>query len=990
MQARAPHRLFTIPSGYAFVDALAAGLWAEAEADPLALSRATVLVPTRRAARALREAFLRLGDGQPMLLPTIRALGDGDDDDPSLLTLTGQAALPPPIGPLQRQFRLAQLIVKMGRPGHAETDGPMAFDQALRLAEALADLLDQIHTEGLSFDGFVDLVPDELADHWQITLQFLQIVTHHWPEILAETGAIDAAAWRNAMMTQQAEAWRQQPPREPVIIAGSTGSVPATVRLMAAVLALPAGAVVLPGLDVTMDDQVWTAISADPSHPFHGMSRLLEQLKLSREAVQPWPHLGLVTPPLASRRARIELLTEALRPAVVTEGWRRLAETKPQIAGPVMDHLMRIDCPDERNEALVVALHLREALETPGRRAALITADRKLARRVKSELRRWDIDIDDSAGEPLAASVPGSFLRLVAEMVTTDLAPVDLLAALKHPLAAGGHTPARFRQLVRQMERQILRGPRPATGIAGLSRVADEDGPVAAINAVLAAPVLAFQAVLADPSARLSDAVNAHVALAEALAASDQETGAARLWRADAGEASARLIAEMLDVSATLSALPATQYVEIFSQLMAMRAVRPRFDRHPRLAILGPLEARLQSYDLMVIGGLNEGSMPPDIGGDPWMSRPMRRAFGLPPPERRIGLSAHDFINAAAAPEVVLTRAQRVEGAPSEPSRWLLRLDAVITALQLPSPQQASAVWIAWAQGLDHPQTEQRVAPPAPTPPLAARPSRYSVTEIETLLRDPYAIYARRILNLKRLEPLDADPGAADRGTIIHHVLDQFVSKYPHEIPLDGYQQLLEMGRLAFANLPDNPGVWAFWWPRFMRIAAWFIGVEKNRRQALERIWSEVGGSMHIETGGRRIELRTKIDRIERRLDGGLAIIDYKTGHVPSSADVARGWSPQLPLEALILMAGGVAEVPADEIVGLEYWRLSGLSPAGEVRPLKDVTALIFDATEGLQALLTTFEQPETPFMALPNPAAEPRFGDYRHLARVKEWGSER
>ncbi|MDA8575339.1 PD-(D/E)XK nuclease family protein, partial [Alphaproteobacteria bacterium] len=410
----------------------------------------------------------------------------------------------------------------------------------------------------------------------------------------------------------------------------------------------------------------------------------------------------------------------------------------------------------------------------------------------------------------------------------------------------------------------------------------------------------------------------------------------------------------------------------------------------PRLAILGPLEARLQSYDLMVIGGLNEGSMPPDIGGDPWMSRPMRRAFGLPPPERRIGLSAHDFINAAAAPEVVLTRAQRVEGGPSEPSRWLLRLDAVITALQLPSPQQASAVWIAWAQGLDHPQTEQRVAPPAPTPPLAARPSRYSVTEIETLLRDPYAIYARRILNLKRLEPLDADPGAADRGTIIHHVLDQFVSKYPHEIPLDGYQQLLEMGRLAFANLPDNPGVWAFWWPRFMRIAAWFIGVEKNRRQALERIWSEVGGSMHIETGGRRIELRTKIDRIERRLDGGLAIIDYKTGHVPSSADVARGWSPQLPLEALILMAGGVAEVPADEIVGLEYWRLSGLSPAGEVRPLKDVTALIFDATEGLQALLTTFEQPETPFMALPNPAAEPRFGDYRHLARVKEWGSER
>lgn len=988
-------KLFTIPSGFAFVDALAAGLWADAGHDPLALSRATVLLPTRRAGRALREAFLRLGDGMAMVLPTIRALGDSDEDDVSLTSLAVGAELPPPIGPLQRQFRLAQLIVKMGRPGHQQADGPMGFDQALRLAEALADLLDQIHTEGLGFGNFNGLVPDDLADHWQITLQFLQIVTHYWPDILAETGTVDAAAWRNAMMARQADAWLQTPPRDPVIIAGSTGSVPATVRLMAAALSLPAGRVVLPGLDVDMDDHVWSAIAADPSHPFHGMARLLDQLSLDRAAVRMWPHLGLVPTPSAERLARIDLLTEALRPAAVTEGWRRLAENKPHINDRVMDHLRRVDCPDERNEALVVAMHLREALETPHRRAALITADRKLARRVKAELQRWNIDIDDSAGEPLSASRPGSFLRLVAEMVASDLAPVDLLAALKHPLAAGGYPPARFRQHVRQMERQILRGPRPAGGVEGLLAGAGDDGAIdpGAIDpvlAVLAAPLGAFQAVLADPSAHMRAAVNAHVALAEALAASDDQTGAERLWRGDAGEASAHLVAELLDLSASLDGLPAAQYVDIFSQLMASRAVRPGFDRHPRLAILGPLEARLQTYDVVIIGGLNEGSMPPDIGGDPWMSRPMRRAFGLPPPERRIGLSAHDFLNAAAASEVILTRATRVDGAPCEPSRWLLRLDAVVTALQLPSPKQASDIWISWAQGLDRPDTEVRLPPPAPKPPLEARPRRYSVTEIETLIRDPYAIYARRILNLRRLEPLDADPGAADRGNIIHDVLDQFVHKHPIEMPDDGYQQLIELGQSAFQALPNSEGIWAFWWPRFTRIANWFIVTETVRRRSLQQIWSEISGSMHIDTATRRIELRTKIDRIERRLDGGLAIIDYKTGGVPSSADVTRGWSPQLPLEAVILAAGGLADVPPEEVEELAYWRLSGLTPAGDIRPLNDVADLIANAATGLRALLTTFEDPEVPFLSQPNPAAEPRFSDYRHLARVKEWGRER
>ena len=987
--------IFTIPAGHGFVDALAAGLWRQAGHDPLRLSRATVLLPTRRSVRALREAFLRLGDGRPMLLPAMRALGDEDDGEVALNAGLTDDDVTAPIGVLQRQFLLARLIVEMGRPGPAAA--PMAFDQALRLAQALADLIDQIHTEGLDFAGFETLVPDELADHWQVTLRFLEILTAHWPAILAATGSVDPAVWRNRVLARQAEAWRRQPPADPVIIAGSTGSIPATVGLMAAVLTLPAGAVVLPGLPADVDEATWTAIKADPAHPHHGMAQLLDHLGVTPAAVRPWSVDGSVDgalddpggAPTPARRARIRLLHEALRPAAVTERWRRLAADAPEIGAAALDGLTRIDCPDARGEALVIALCLREALETPGKRAAVITADRGLARRIKSELRRWDIEIDDSAGEPLARGESGSFLRLVADMVQADLAPVALLAALKHPLAAGGQAPARFKQLVRQVERSVLRGPRPAAGLAGLRALAaaeGEDGPVRALLAALAAPVAEFSAALAAPDTALRQVIEAHVTLAEVLAASDEESGADRLWRGDGGEAAAVFIAELLDIADDLTPSPAA-YVAMFTTLLAQRVVRPRHDRHPRLALLGPLEARLQSYDLVIVGGLNEGSMPPDIGGDPWMSRPMRRAFGLPALERRIGLSAHDFLSAAAAPEVILTRAQRVDGSPTEPSRWLLRLDAVIQALRLPPLDRDAWLWTAWAAALDQPGDSQRIAPPAPCPPQAARPRRYSVTEIETLQRDPYAIYARRVLRLAPLDPLDADPGAADRGVIIHAILERFCRAYPDRLPDDALARLLALGAEAFAELPDRPGIWAFWWPRFERVAAWFVEVEEARRADIAQVWSEVSGALTLDIAGRDFTLTTKIDRIERDRDGRFRIIDYKTGAVPTAAMVGRGLAPQLPLEALILAAGGLVDVPAGRVAELGYWRLSGLQPAGEMRDLEAPDRLIAEAEAGVRALLTTFDDPATPFLSLPNPAVAPRFGDYWHLARVKEWG---
>src|SRR5215475_745142 len=741
-------RLFTIPPGVSFVDALAAGLLAETSGDPLALARYTILLPTRRARRALDDAFLRQADGRPLLLPRTLPLGDLDPDDVALAggdeaaateTAPANADLPPAIPALRRQLLLAQAVQTAGRA----SGSPMTIDQATRLAAELARLLDQVQTEQLTFERLRSLVPEDYAAHWQLTLRFLSVLTEQWPQILAAEGCIDPAERRNRSLAAQAATWRRQPPADPVIAAGSTGSIPATAALIEVIADLPAGRVVLPGLDRSLDDETREAVLEDPAHPQHGLCLLLRRLELSPSEVQPWPTAGLPATP----SARAAFVNEALRPAATTERWRAL----PPTVANALDGVTRIDCAGPQEEAGVIALLLRSIAERPGKRAALVTPDRGLARRVAAELKRWDIDVDDSAGQPLDQTVPGAFLRLTAEMLAEELAPVPLLAALKHPLAAGGLDPAAFRAWVRRFEMAVLRGPRPAAGVGGLQRLlSDADaarfGDLLDRLAVVAAPL---ERLVAMPRTQFGDLIDAHAAFAEGLAASEGESGAARLWVGEAGEAAATFIADLRQAAAGFAPMPGDRYPALLGGLLSMQTVRPRYGRHPRLAIWGPLEARLQHADLLVLGGLNEGTWPADVAADPWLSRPMRRDFGLPAPERRIGLAAHDVAQAMGAPQVVLTRALRVEGTPTVPSRWLLRLEGLMRSLGIDPAHIHGGVWLDWQSKLDRADLVRSVAPPTPRPPVERRPRTIRVTDVELWRRDPYAIYARHILRLR-------------------------------------------------------------------------------------------------------------------------------------------------------------------------------------------------------------------------------------------------
>ncbi len=490
--------------------------------------------------------------------------------------------------------------------------------------------------------------------------------------------------------------------------------------------------------------------------------------------------------------------------------------------------------------------------------------------------------------------------------------------------------------------------------------------------------------------------MRAHVAAAEALAATAEDRGPARLWAGEAGEEAAAFVDDLDASAADFPDIPPAQYPELFAALMAGRAVRPRWGAHPRLAIWGPLEARLQQADLTILGGLNEGSWPPEPPADPWMSRPMRSEFGLPLPERRIGLSAHDFTQGFCAPDVLLTRAERVEGTPTVPSRWLTKLEALLDGLGIGGEDAVVRVrwrdrtWLPWFRDLDAADPPPPFPRPAPRPPLAARPRKLSVTQVETWMHDPYAIYARHILGLSALDPLDADPGAAERGQFIHTALDVFVGRHPDgDLPPDALARLLDCGREALGDARDRPEVQAFWWPRFERIARWFVEVEAARRGEIDHAWTELRGSWRFAAPGGDFTLIARADRIDRRADGAADIIDYKTGGLPTKTEVRQGLAPQLPLEGVILAEGGFTDVPAMTLHELQFWRVRGADPAGETVEIPAGPDLLDAARDGLARLVAHFDDEATPYAATPHPDRALRFNDYAHLAREGEWSAE-
>jgi ATP-dependent helicase/nuclease subunit B len=960
-------RIHSIPAGAPFADLLVAGILREFCPTQDALADALILLPTRRAVRTLHAAFRRAAGGATLLLPRMEPIGDIDDDE--LLRDAGVALpdLPPAISPTRRRAVMTEFL--RGRDGH---DDPAL---ACRLAESLLALLDSAALEDVSLDRLDTLVDGDLAAHWQRSLDVLKLLREAWPAFLEAQGLVDPAIRRIAALRRRIAAWQADPPRGVVIAAGSTGSIPATADLLGTVARLERGALVLPGLDEALDAASWDAARDDPAHPQHGLARLLERLGVDRAAVTPWPGAAPAHP-------RLDLLRAALLPAATTPSWVGM-ERPGEASFAGIEHL---EAPTQQDEALAIALALRAAIETPGRTAALIAADRALARRVATELRRWGLAVDDSGGTPLSRTPVGAFLRVTAAWAVDPAAPVALLAVLKHPFARLGLDRAVLLTRLRRLERRALRGLRPGPGLAGLraaAAAADEPDCVGLVD-LIAERLAPFAEALAAPAIAPAAILAAHVACLEALAAPDADA----LWSGEAGTA---LRAALDDLAAALGGMTPVSgacWPSLLEALLDDTVVRPRLPAHPRLSIWGPLEARMQGADLIVLGGLNEGVWPPAPREDPWLSRPMRKALGLPPAERRVGLSAHDFVQAAAAPRVLVTWSQKIDGVPAAPARWLQRLTAFL-GRDLAWEGCAATALLELARGLDSGAPPDRPRRPAPRPPVELRPVRLPVTAIETLVRDPYAVHARRILRLKPLDPLDQEPGAADRGTIVHEALRDLLGA-GGDLPPDALERLLDHGRRHFAPLLDRPVVATIWWPRFERLARWFVAWERARRAAgVLPLGVEIVGSLEIP-GGFVVDARA--DRIDRHADGTLSLIDYKTGTPPSREQVRTGFSPQLPLEAAIARAGGFKDLAAAPPEALLYLHLSGGGEGGSELRIDGkghgAADLADAALAGLARLMARYADPAQPYLARPRMRFVREGGGYDHLARVAEWAA--
>ncbi len=959
-------RIYGVPPGVDFPRALVEGLIAHSiSLPPETLGNTRLIVNTRRMARRIRALF---DQGPALLLPKIELLTDlGDHWD--------LAHIPEAIPPLRRRLELVQLVSTL-----LERQPDLAPRAALYdLADSLAALMDEMHGEGVAPDAISALDITDQSGHWERIKSFLHIVR---PYFEADLSTPDKETRQRLVIEHVTQGWRDNPPEHPVIVAGSTGSRGATQLLMQAVAQLPQGAVILPGFDgANTPDAVWQALS-DPmhseDHPQYRFSHLASNLGMSPSDIRNW----VDTPPANPARNRVVSL--ALRPAPVTDQWLRDGPDLTDIDS-AMEDVTLIEAPNMRLEAMAIAMRLREAAER-GQTAALITPDRALTRQVTAALDRWNIIPDDSAGMPLHLSPPGRFLRHVADLFRHRLTAEALLILLKHPLTHSGGGRGAHVLLSNELELRLRRHGPPYPEAPDIHAWAATHKNQAA-NDWAKWLCACFMGRDKKGPLALTEFVSEHLALAEKIARGSHGEDTGALWQKDAGREAAKTLAELTAEAPHGGALTAADYTALFQAILSAGEVRSSTDPHPNILIWGTLEARVQGADLLILAGLNEGSWPEAPKPDPWLNRILRHRAGLLLPERRIGLSAHDFQQAIAAPEVWLTRSIRSDDAETVASRWLNRLQNLLAGLPdqggaaaLKAMKERGRAWLHRVALLEAPGQTRAAPRPAPCPPTDARPHRLSVTEIKRLIRDPYAIYARHVLKLRPLDALMQAPDALMRGIVLHDVLEQFVRATKDDPSLCTAPYFMQTATDVLVKSVPWAEARAMWLARLERIANWFIETETARRILANPAEFEAKASATLEDLG--FTLSAKADRIDIDPTGALHIYDYKTGTAPTR-DQQLYFDKQLLLEAAIAQQSGFGELAPAPVARAVY---IGLGSDGKEVPAPLDTEPPEKIWAEFHTLIREYLSPDKGYVSRRAMFTKKEHGDYDQLARFGEW----
>jgi len=961
-------RVFATPLGVDFCAAVINGLdKALAGQGPEALARVEIHVANARMQRRLQALYAQRGPG---LLPRIRPVL-------SLSETADLEGLPPAMSPLALRLELAQLIAKL-----IESNPDLAPRAALYdLADSLADFMGEMVEEGVTPADIANLDMGDHSEHWSRARDFLGIAQH-----LISAGDRPTPEARQAMVVDRLIAqWRHAPPDHPVIVAGSTGSRRATFRLMQAVGNLPQGAVILPGIDTDLPPAIWRGLCdgrrsglAGEDHPQYRLAKVLEEMGVDRAQVPLW---GNAVPAMPARNAVVSL---ALRPAPVTNQWRTEGPKLADVAG-AMAGVTLLEAPSPQMEATAIALRMRKAVED-GQKVALVTPDRRLARKVTAQLDRWRILPDDSAGQVLAQTAPGRFLRQVADAMTGPVTSEIMVALLKHPLCHSGAGRGEHLRRTHDLELDLLRRglafpTRDALTVWAQARNDDTDAP--AWVTWLSDNLLADTKRGPQP---LENRLHLHTTRADALAAGPGQPDAGELYDREPGVAAAKLLADLRADAPSGGQMSARDYADFFTALAHDREVRFALRPHADVLIWGTQEARVQGTDITILAGLNEGTWPQAAQADPWLNRPLRATAGLRLPDRVIGLSAHDFQQGIAGGEIWLSRAKRDDETDTVAARWLNRLVNLLGGASAEAAQALEDMrtrgheWLARAEALTTPEHREKPAPrPAPAPQGTARLPYLSVTDVERLIRDPYAIYASRMLRLRALDPLRASPDARLRGNVIHNILERFVKDTSADLPPDADAQFMAIAEDILASEAPWPAARHLWRARLQRLLPWYLAQEAGFREVASP-WV-VEEDKTWEVPGLSLTLRGKADRIDLTDDGRVAIYDYKTGKVPS-ADEAKHFNKQLMLEGLMARGGAFADRPLD-IARLAY---VGLGTKPELRDEPVDAAALDEVLGGLHTLVTHYRQPLVGFPSR-RAVTNTRFdGTYDHLARLGEW----
>ena len=956
------------------------------------LSDITIFLPTKKSRLELADIFNKKLNGA--LLPDIKTFGDEKEEEsvflpPNNLAPFDLEPLPKAISTIRRSLILSKLT-----QGYLK-EKPLSSSQVFALSSSLSSLIDDCHIEDVKIENLKNITPDNLSENWQENLEFLKIAFDVLPHILKEENLIDIALLQKIKLQRQAENLENIYKNKPIIAAGSTGSVLATAKLLKAITKLKRGVVVFPSLDISLSNETLKTLSDKKTNPHsHPQYVLVETLK------NLGAKLGDVKE-LAPKKntTRTNIIRSSLALMNESANWANIRKKYQDDIKTAFKDISFIGADNDELQARAIAFATYDFL-IKNKSVGIISPNRNLARRISVELKRFNIEVDDSAGTPLFHTPIMRFARQVITLVKGNFSSLDLVALLQNKFTHFALSRAEINKRAQWLEYALLRGQNPKEGIDGL-RIAlkqnlNNENPYAPLK------LSEKQGEeLSDLFDRLEITLNPLIVLFSNK----------KIKIAQFANVFERVILDIVkDENDDLKILQnwlqnlskedenINLEVDVFDIESSLQSLMANISSHAKTAfnapvnIWGQLEARLQNKDLMILAGLNETIWPKIADPGVWLSRNMAVELGLEPKEKRIGQAAHDFEMALGNENVIISYAKRKGVDPIQPSRFLQRLSAFIGDEISQECQKKGDIWLEKALNIDFCENVTPALRPSPNPKKALRPKSLSVTEIETLMRSPYDIYAKYILNLKPLDPLGMKPDARNRGNIIHAIFEQFIKEKIDINSKEAFEDIMKIAKENFASL-NNPSQEILHFKRFENIAREFIKFEKIRDKEIKKRNAEVKGNWKLNGADPIFTLRGKADRIDILNNGELEILDFKTGSIPDAKDMRGFFAPQMLLEAAMAREGAFKNIIPAKIASLKYIKLSFSPKSFEITDYKfeKNTNLDLAVDKIIERLSRHVHEyllnDKTPMSARIFPNLNQKFiGNYEHLSRTGEW----